>query len=69
MYVNCAAFSNIGATPCGLHKLAAGERSVAMSDQYNQQGKFLMGKANLMPGAVYTVGGKINGKIFIRNYG
>lgn len=69
MYVNRAAFPNIGIAPCGLHKLAAGECGAAMSYQYGQQGKFLRGQANLLSGAVDMVGGKINGKIFIRNYG
>ena len=67
MYINGATFPNISTTPCGRHKLAAGERSAAMSDQSGQQGKFLIDQAKLMSGAVYAVGGKINGKIFIRS--
>ena len=68
MYIHGAAFPNIGIAPCGLHKLAAGECGAAMGYQYGQQGKFLLGQANLLTGAVDMVGGKLNRKIFIRNY-
>ena len=69
MHVNGAAFSNIGITPGFLHKLTAAESSVAVGHQCDQQGKFLWGQADQMFSAVYLVGNKIDGNIFIRNDG